>query len=106
MNSFAVLNSWESPRSVKYREAESITGLLDTAVNMQAMCFGNMGSTSGTGVCFTHNPNIGESKLYGEYLVNAQGEDGELYDVISAVSVVCSFCLKPIIYTLSCRRDP
>jgi len=71
----AVFNSWNSDRAIKYREAESITGLLGTAVNVQAMCFGNMGDTSGTGVCFTRNPNTGENVLYGEYLINAQGED-------------------------------
>jgi len=71
----AVFNSWNSERAVKYRDAEGITGLLGTAVNVQAMVFGNMGSTSGTGVCFTRNPNTGEHKLYGEYLINAQGED-------------------------------
>lgn len=71
----AVFDSWNSERAIKYREAESITGLLGTAVNVQAMCFGNMGDTSGTGVCFTRNPNTGENVLYGEYLINAQGED-------------------------------
>lgn len=72
---FAVFDSWESPRAIKYREAEGIFGLLGTAVNIQTMVFGNMGDDSGTGVCFTRNPNTGERKLYGEYLVNAQGED-------------------------------
>eukprot|EP00595_Chromulina_sp_UTEXLB2642_P000319 CAMPEP_0196761690 /NCGR_PEP_ID=MMETSP1095-20130614/996_1 /TAXON_ID=96789 ORGANISM="Chromulina nebulosa, Strain UTEXLB2642" /NCGR_SAMPLE_ID=MMETSP1095 /ASSEMBLY_ACC=CAM_ASM_000446 /LENGTH=933 /DNA_ID=CAMNT_0042111571 /DNA_START=182 /DNA_END=2983 /DNA_ORIENTATION=- len=71
----AVFNSWNNPRVIKYCEAEGITGLLGTAVNVQAMCFGNMGETSGTGVCFTRNPNTGDKELYGEYLVNAQGED-------------------------------
>ena len=60
----------------QYRRAERITGK-GTAVNVQAMCFGNMGPTSGTGVCFTRNPNTGEKALYGEYLENAQGEDGK-----------------------------
>jgi pyruvate,orthophosphate dikinase len=72
---FAVFNSWNSDRANKYRDAEGITGLLGTAVNIQAMCFGNMGATSGTGVCFTRDPNTGEHMLYGEYLINAQGED-------------------------------
>jgi len=72
---FAVFDSWESPRAKKYREAEGIFGLIGTAVNIQSMVFGNMGDDSGTGVCFTRNPNTGEKKLYGEYLVNAQGED-------------------------------
>ncbi len=73
----AVFNSWNSDRAIRYRAAESIIGLLGTAVNVQAMCFGNMGDTSGTGVCFTRNPNTGERILYGEYLINAQGEDGK-----------------------------
>jgi pyruvate,orthophosphate dikinase len=72
---FAVFDSWESPRAIKYREAEGIFGLLGTAVNVQSMVFGNMGDDCGTGVCFTRNPNTGEKMLYGEYLVNAQGED-------------------------------
>lgn len=71
----AVFGSWNSDRAIKYRQAEGITGLLGTAVNIQAMCFGNMGETSGTGVLFTRNPSTGENKLYGEYLMNAQGED-------------------------------
>ncbi|CAN6328299.1 unnamed protein product [Urochloa humidicola] len=71
----AVFNSWDSPRAKKYRSINQITGLVGTAVNVQCMVFGNMGNTSGTGVLFTRNPNTGEKKLYGEYLVNAQGED-------------------------------
>jgi pyruvate, orthophosphate dikinase len=71
----AVFKSWKSPRAVKYRRINQITGLLGTGVNVQAMVYGNMGDTSGTGVCFTRNPSTGESKLYGEFLVNAQGED-------------------------------
>jgi len=74
---FAVFDSWNSERAIKYRSAEGIVGLLGTAVNVQAMCYGNMGDTSGTGVCFTRNPNTGEHTLYGEYLINAQGEDGK-----------------------------
>jgi pyruvate,orthophosphate dikinase len=62
----AVFNSWMSDRAIKYRDAEGVTGLLGTAVNVQAMCFGNMGATSGTGVCFTRNPNTGEAALYGK----------------------------------------
>jgi pyruvate,orthophosphate dikinase len=73
----AVFDSWNSERAIKYRDAEGITGLLGTAVNVQAMVFGNMGPTSGTGVCFSRNPNTGEHLLYGEYLINAQGEDGK-----------------------------
>jgi len=71
----AVFNSWNCPRALKYRQINEIRGLLGTAVNVQAMVFGNMGETSGTGVCFTRNPSTGENKFYGEYLINAQGED-------------------------------
>ncbi|HET6566660.1 MAG TPA: pyruvate, phosphate dikinase [Rhodothermales bacterium] len=71
----AVFGSWQSERAIKYRRINRITGLLGTAVNVQAMVFGNMGENSGTGVCFTRNPSTGENKLYGEFLVNAQGED-------------------------------
>ncbi len=71
----AVFGSWDSTRAVKYRQINRITGLMGTAVNVQAMVFGNLGDTSGTGVCFTRNPSTGERELYGEYLVNAQGED-------------------------------
>jgi pyruvate,orthophosphate dikinase len=71
----AVFRSWMQPRAVKYRQVESISGLLGTAVNVQSMVFGNMGDDSGTGVAFTRNPATGENKFYGEFLVNAQGED-------------------------------
>nr|KYP58153.1 hypothetical protein KK1_004445 [Cajanus cajan] len=71
----AVFNSWDSPRAIKYRNINQITGLKGTAVNIQTMVFGNMGNTSGTGVLFTRNPSTGENKLYGEFLINAQGED-------------------------------
>ncbi len=71
----AVFKGWMGDRAVKYREVENIRNLLGTAVNVQAMVFGNMGDTSGTGVCFTRNPNNGEKQLFGEFLVNAQGED-------------------------------
>ncbi len=71
----AVFKSWMNPRAIKYREINKITGLLGTAVNVQAMVFGNMGQTSGTGVCFTRDPSAGENVFYGEYLINAQGED-------------------------------
>ena len=75
MSITAVLNSWNNPRCVMYREMNDIKNLSGTAVNVQAMVFGNMGDTSGTGVCFTRNPSDGENKFYGEYLMNAQGED-------------------------------
>src|SRR5690554_2829439 len=71
----AVFKSWNSERAVKYRQIHKIRGLLGTAVNVQAMVFGNMGEHSGTGVCFTRNPATGEKELYGEFLINAQGED-------------------------------
>jgi len=71
----AVFKGWMGPRAVKYREVENIRNLLGTAVNVQAMVFGNMGETSGTGVCFTRDPNNGENTLFGEFLINAQGED-------------------------------
>ena len=71
----AVFNSWDSDRAIKYRQINKIKGLIGTAVNVQAMVFGNMGDGCGTGVCFTRNPSTGEHILYGEYLVNAQGED-------------------------------
>lgn len=71
----AVFESWNSPRAIKYRSLNQITGLKGTAVNVQTMVFGNMGPTSGTGVLFTRNPSTGEKKLYGEFLINAQGED-------------------------------
>jgi pyruvate,orthophosphate dikinase len=71
----AVFNSWMSNKAVKYREIENIRGLLGTAVNVQSMVYGNMGDDSGTGVAFTRNPNTGENKFFGEFLVNAQGED-------------------------------
>ncbi len=71
----AVFTSWNNSRAIKYRELNDIRGLIGTAVNVQAMVFGNMGRTSGTGVCFSRNPSTGENKFYGEYLMNAQGED-------------------------------
>ncbi len=71
----AVFKSWDNPRAIKYRKINSIRGLLGTAVNVQAMVFGNMGNDSATGVAFTRNPSTGENEFYGEYLVNAQGED-------------------------------
>lgn len=71
----AVFKSWMTNKAVKYREIEGIRGLLGTAVNCQSMVYGNMGDDSGTGVAFTRNPNTGENKFFGEFLVNAQGED-------------------------------
>ncbi|MCL2109546.1 MAG: pyruvate, phosphate dikinase [Oscillospiraceae bacterium] len=71
----AVFRSWNNDRAKYYRRMHDIPGSWGTAVNVQAMVFGNLGDTSGTGVAFTRNPSTGEKKLYGEYLLNAQGED-------------------------------
>ena len=71
----AVFGSWMAEKAVTYRRVEKITGLLGTAVNVMQMVFGNTGDTSGTGVCFTRDPSSGEKIFYGDYLVNAQGED-------------------------------
>ena len=71
----AVFKSWMQHRAVRYREVENIRGLHGTAVNVQSMVYGNMGDDSGTGVAFTRNPSTGENKFYGEFLINAQGED-------------------------------
>src|SRR5262249_53525746 len=71
----AVFNSWNGNKAIEYRRIERITGLKGTAVNVQAMVFGNMGDGSGTGVAFTRDPNTGENLFYGDYLINAQGED-------------------------------
>ena len=71
----AVFRSWDNPRAIYYRRMNDIPGSWGTAVNVQSMVFGNMGDTSGTGVAFTRNPATGEKKLFGEFLMNAQGED-------------------------------
>ena len=71
----AVFRSWNNKRAITYRMMNDIPGSWGTAVNVQAMVFGNMGDTSGTGVAFTRNPSTGEKGIYGEYLINAQGED-------------------------------
>ncbi len=71
----AVFRSWDNPRAIYYRRMNDIPSSWGTAVNVQMMVFGNMGETSGTGVAFSRNPSTGEKGLYGEYLMNAQGED-------------------------------
>ncbi|MDR2659558.1 MAG: pyruvate, phosphate dikinase [Spirochaetaceae bacterium] len=71
----AVFGSWMNERAIKYRELNGIHGLKGTAVTVQSMVFGNFGEDSGTGVCFSRDPSTGENKFYGEYLMNAQGED-------------------------------
>src|SRR2546426_8982154 len=71
----AVFGSWMAEKAVTYRRVEKITGLLGTAVNVVQMVFGNTGENSGTGVCFTRDPSTGEKTFYGDFLINAQGED-------------------------------
>jgi pyruvate, orthophosphate dikinase len=71
----AVFGSWNADRAIKYREIHGITSLMGTACNLQTMVFGNLGSTSGTGVAFSRDPGTGENAIRGEYLINAQGED-------------------------------
>jgi pyruvate, orthophosphate dikinase len=71
----AVFGSWNNARAISYRRMNNIFGLIGTAVNVQTMVFGNMGEDCGTGVFFTRNPSTGEKKMYGEFLINAQGED-------------------------------
>jgi len=71
----AVFGSWNNERAIKYRQMNKIEGLRGTAVNIQTMVFGNLGKDSGTGVTFSRNPSTGENRYYGEYLINAQGED-------------------------------
>jgi pyruvate,orthophosphate dikinase len=71
----AVFRSWNNDRAIHYRRLNDIKGLMGTAVNVQSMVFGNMGETSGTGVCFSRDPSTGENIFYGEFLMNAQGED-------------------------------
>ena len=71
----AVFRSWMNDRAILYRKLNGISGKLGTAVNVQSMVFGNMGNNSGTGVAFTRSPSTGENRIFGEFLVNAQGED-------------------------------
>ena len=71
----AVFESWNAPKAISYRSINEITGLDGTAVNVQTMVFGNMGDDSGTGVAFTRDPSTGKNQFYGEFLINAQGED-------------------------------
>lgn len=71
----AVFSSWNAPRAIRYRQIQGIVGLKGTAVNVQTMVFGNMGDDCGTGVAFTRDPSTGKNEFYGEFLINAQGED-------------------------------
>src|SRR5699024_5660775 len=75
MSIAAVFASWNNPRAIAYRRYNEIPNEIGTAVNVQSMVFGNMGNDCGTGVAFTRNPSTGEKKLFGEFLMNAQGED-------------------------------
>src|SRR5260370_33052394 len=75
MSRDAVYRSWQNDRAKHYRRINNIDDMLGTAVNVQAMVYGNLGETSGTGVGFTRNPAIGTKELYGEFLLNAQGDD-------------------------------
>ena len=70
-----MFKSWDAPRAISYRRINEITGLTGTAVNVQTMVFGNMGDDCGTGVAFTRDPSTGKNAFFGEFLVNAQGED-------------------------------
>ncbi|UCF97156.1 MAG: pyruvate, phosphate dikinase [Spirochaetaceae bacterium] len=90
----AVFGSWNNPRAIKYRQINEIKGLLGTAVNVQTMVFGNLGDDSGTGVCFTRDPSTGANEYYGEYLMNAQGED-----VVAGIRT-------PLSLKLLARRNP
>lgn len=91
-----MFDSWDSPRAIKYRSINQITGLKGTAVNIQCMVFGNMGKTSGTGVLFTRNPSTGEKKLYGEFLINAQ----VIYIYIHTRTISSSLSLFAIVLQL------
>ena len=71
----AVFRSWHTPRAITYRKLHNIPENWGTAVNVQAMVFGNLGERSATGVCFTRNPSTGENRIYGEFLPKAQGEE-------------------------------
>lgn len=93
----AVFRSWNNPRANKYRELNDIRGLIGTAVNIQAMVFGNLGNDSGTGVAFTRNPSTGENVFYGEYLMNAQGED-VVAGIRTPLSIDALMQENPIIY--------
>src|SRR5665811_2128016 len=75
MSRDAVFRSWLNDRAKTYRRINNIDDMLGTAVNVQAMVYGNLGDTSGTGVGFTRNPALGDNEFYGEFLMNAQGED-------------------------------
>jgi len=128
----AVFNSWMAEKAVKYREVEKFHGLPGTAVSICQMVFGNMGEDSGTGVCFTRDPNSGENRFYGDLLMNAQGEDvvagirtpipleelkrknAEVYDQLCGVRVILETHYKDMqdleftvergkLYMLQCR---
>ncbi|NCC13265.1 MAG: pyruvate, phosphate dikinase [Spirochaetia bacterium] len=93
----AVFKSWNNERAKKYRQMNDIRGLLGTAVNIQSMVFGNMGETSGTGVAFTRDPSTGENQFYGEYLMNAQGED-VVAGIRTPQSIETLRAVNPVVY--------
>ncbi len=98
----AVFRSWNNDRAIKYRMMNDIRGLLGTAVNVQCMVFGNMGDTSGTGVAFTRDPSTGENKFYGEYLMNAQGED-VVAGIRTPQTIDTLQRVNPEVYTQLCK---
>ena len=98
----AVFRSWNNARAIKYRQMNDIRGLLGTAVNVQCMVFGNMGETSGTGVAFTRDPATGDNHFYGEYLMNAQGED-VVAGIRTPQSIETLCKVNPSVYDQLCK---
>lgn len=98
----AVFRSWNTPRAVTYRKINRIPSEYGTAVNIVTMVFGNLGDNCGTGVCFTRNPSDGDNKLYGEYLINAQGED-VVAGIRTPVPISALEQAMPSVYTEFCR---
>lgn len=93
----AVFNSWDNERAITYRRLQNIAGLRGTAVNIQAMVFGNMGEDSGTGVAFTRNPSTGDKVFFGEFLMNAQGED-VVAGIRTPIDIVKMRAVNPELY--------
>lgn len=98
----AVIGSWMAEKAVTYRDLEKINGLLGTAVNVVQMVFGNRGESSGTGVCFTRDPNTGEDTFYGDLLMNAQGED-VVAGIRTPIHLGDLDRLMPVIYRELCK---
>ena len=99
-----MFRSWQNDRAKHYRRINNIDDMLGTAVNVQAMVFGNLGDTSGTGVGFTRNPAIGTKEFYGEFLMNAQGED-VVSGVRTPVPILELEKIMPM-FTTSCAKSP